>query len=67
MRGLARGQRAPSSPSASAKPRTPDVSNQKRHIWITQEALVFESESWAELWESLGKLFAQLDVIIADT
>ncbi len=67
MRGLARGQRAPSSPSASAKPPTPDVSNQKLHIWITQKALVFESELWAELWESPGKLFAQLDVIIAVT
>jgi len=51
------------SPSASAK--RPML--QKFHIWIAQEALVFDSELWAGLWESPVNLCVQLDVSIAVT
>ena len=40
---------------------------QKFHIWIAQEALVFDSELWAGLWESPVNLCVQLDVSIAVT
>lgn len=47
IRGLARGQRAPSSPSASAKPPTPDVpftfGSLKRRSCLESE---FVGESW---------------------